>query len=200
MRVNPLPGAALLLALIGVVCAVPAHAAITIQRVPLPQAYTPGQIIDVTVTIQNSDSSTPAALGIVETVPGAWTLQSVSATIPAMIPIKSPEATNPDGTINLSFYYINIPPFPITFTYRVKTGAADTGALNISGHAIYRFSGAEQQSPVVVTSVTATPAAAGGAGCTGCSQTAKSLGVPLGDLFVSALALVTLLALSRQKG
>jgi hypothetical protein len=212
MRSRQLIGAALLMALLVGALGAPAQTAapaVTIQRVAVPAVYTPGQIIDVTVTITKNDSRDVTAIAVVDTVPGTWTLQSFSATTPVMTPLKGPDVINTDGTKTLSFYYINIPAFPIIFSYRVATGLADTGPLSISGLAKFRFSGAEEQSPVVVTPVMATapsegegePAPDGGCtGCTGCSQGAKDLGITLGDLFVSALALVTLLALSGRRG
>lgn len=211
MRNRQLIGAALLMALLVGALGAPAQTAapaVTIQRVAVPAVYTPGQIIDVTVTITKNDSRDVTAIAVVDTVPGTWTLQNFSATTPAMRPASGLERVNADGSKNLEFFYITIPAFPVMFTYRVATGLADTGPLSISGLAKFRFSGAEEQSPVVVTPVMATapsegegepPTDGGCTGCAGCSQGAKDLGVALADLFVSALALVTLLALSRHR-
>ena len=208
MRMRQLPGVILLLAVIAAASGAPAQttvSAITMQRVAVPAVYTPGQTIEVTVTIQKSESRTPTAVGIKDTVPGTWTLVNFSAVDPTMRPAVGREVLNTDGSKNMEFAYITIPSFPATFTYRVKTGDADAGQMNISGYALYRFSGAEEQSPVVNTPVNANstegePATGGGCtGCSGCSQGAKDLGVTLGDFFVSALALATLLALSRRR-
>jgi hypothetical protein len=210
MRIRQLLGAALLAAIVVTAFSAPAQTAapaITIQRVAVPAVYTPGQNIDITVTVNKTDSRTPAALGLKDTVPGTWTLLNFSAVDPAMRPAVGRETLNADGTKNFEFAYITVPSFPAMFTYRVKTGTADAGQLNISGYALYRFTGAEEQSPVVNTPVNAMSPAegepapdSGCTGCAGCSQNAKDLGVTLGDLFVSALALLTLLALSRQRG
>jgi uncharacterized repeat protein (TIGR01451 family) len=187
-----------------------AESAITIQRVVVPALYTPGQVINVTVTMQKNDPRDVQAIALVDTLPAAWTFQSVSSTNPLMTPLKGSEEANADGTKTVTFYYINIPSFPITFTYRVTTGTADSGALSISGLAKFRFTGAEGQSPAVITPVTAIPPAEGetstegesaaGSGCTGCNQTSKDLGVSLGDVFAAALALAVLLSLTRRCG
>ena len=213
MRIRQCAGAALALALIVTASRATAQngaSDITIQRVALPAAYTPGQIINVTVTIQHTDAENVLSLGVKDTVPGSWRLATgnpVFSADPAMKPAAARDIINEDGTRNFEFAYIAIPPFPATFTYRVQTDPADSGPLIISGRAVYRHTAGELQSPVVNTPVNANtategePATGGGCtGCSGCSQGAKGLGVTFGDFFVSALALATLLALSRRRG
>ncbi len=210
MRIRQFFGAILLIALMGGTFSATAQSAtpsITLQRVVVPAVYTPGQIIAITVTITKNDSRTLTALGLKDTVPDTWTLESYSAIDPSMRPPVGPAA----GSNSMEFAYITVPSFPVTFTYRVKTGDSDSGQMSVSGYAFYRFTGAEEQSPVVNTPVVAAiptegesategETVAAGAGCTGCNQTAKDLGGILGDLFAGGLALATLLALSRQRG
>ncbi len=210
MRIRQLFGVILLLAAIDAAFSESAQAAITMQRVIVPAVYTPGQIINVTVTINHTDANNILALGIKDTVPGSWRLASETpyfSANPDMKPAAAQDIDNLDGTRNFEFAYILIPPFPATFTYRAQTDTSDSGSLTITGHAVYRQTGSELQSPVVETVVQANsstegePATGGGCtGCSGCSQGAKGLGVTLGDFFVSALALATLLALSRRRG
>jgi len=211
MRIQQLSFLALLPALIGAALGAQAQttpSTFAIQRVAVPAVYTPGQVIDVTVTITETGTATPAALGIKDTVPGTWALQTFVAADPAMRPAVGRDILNEDGTRNIEFAYINMPAFPAMFTYRVKTGATDAGQLNISGRAIYRFTGAEEQSAIVNTPVNANASSTEGettdttgcSGCAGCNQSTKNFGVTLGDLFVSALALMSLLALSHRRG
>ncbi len=211
MRMRHLIATVLLLALAGFPADAGAQAtssAVTVQRVVVPAVYTPGQIISVTVTLQKDDARTVQALVLQETVPSAWTYQSVSSTNPRMTPIKGQDVTNATGTKTLSFYYIDIPDFPISFTYRMTTGADDAGAITVSGLAKFRFAGAEEQSASVATPLVATMTPEGetptegetatSTGCTGCSQGTKGVGTALGDLFASGLALLTLLAVAHR--
>ena len=208
MNIRHAATTAVLLALLGAAAATAQTAApsVTIQRVAVPAVYTPGQIIDVTVTITKNDSRAITSIGLVDTVPGTWQLDSFYATDPAMRPGVGREVINDDGSKSFEFAYITIPSFPAMFTYRARTGSEDSGTGSISGYAKFRFTGAEEQSPVVVTPVMAAGSGNegeptdGGDGCAGCGQSAKSIGATLADLFVGALAVLTLLALSRHKG
>ena len=203
----------LLAALTALSVSAPAQApSITVQRMVVPAVYTAGQDISVTVTITKNDTRAVTAIALQDTVPGKWTYLNVSSTNPTMTPLKGQDIPNADGTKTLSFYYVSIPTFPITFTYRVTTGTADLGALGITGFAKFRFTGAEEQSPIVATPVVANAATEGepptegetgtgtGGGCSGCNQTAKDFGGILGDIFAGGLAFITLMALSRRRG
>jgi len=215
MRLRLLCGAALFMYWAGLaVCAHAQTAAspVTIERNVVPTLFTPGQVVIITVTIKKTDPRNVSAIAVQETVPGSWTYQNVTATDLSMFPLKSPDIANENGTKTLSFYYINIPSFPVTFTYRMLTGTADSGALSISGLAKFRFTGAEEQSPVVSTNVMALPSTEGEVqaegepgntgcdGCAGCNQTAKDLGGALRDLAPAVLGLLALAALSRRHG
>ncbi len=213
MRIWSLLGVALAVAFVGLAAGAPAQTAvpaITLQRNVVPALYTPGQLITVTLTINKNDTRDVTAVAVQETVPETWTYENVSSTNPGMTPIKGQETGNDNGTKTLPFYYIAPPAFPITFTYRMTAGTVDSGSLSIFGRAIYRFAGAEEQSPVVTTPVVAIVQTEGESGtegepadrtaCSGCNQPGKNMGTMLGDLFAGGLAFLSLLALSRRHG
>ena len=102
----------------------------------LPAAYTPGQKIQITVTI--TFTGVISALGVQDTVPEGWTY--VSATCPIRPPAKA------EG--ELSFAWLTDFSSPLKLTYTVQVPENDCGRKKISGHVLYRRMGGEEKASI----------------------------------------------------
>ncbi len=121
---------------------------LALQRTVEPAAYAPGEDLLVTLTITAEGSGTVTALGGEETLPAGWQFkESVAGPNgdPPIIPGKTP------GKVEWAF--INIPEFPIQFSYRVTVSASSRGTQQISGYLRYRLTGGEILSPEVTTEI-----------------------------------------------
>ncbi len=104
-------------------------------------SYTPGDVVEVKVTLNKKKDDLVRALGLAETLPQGWTFDSVIAG-------DHPDLVPPQGRENLlEFAWFNIPEFPTTFTYRVRSAAKDAGRAVITGQAVFRTDGPEYRSP-----------------------------------------------------
>lgn len=111
--------------------------------------YTPGEAVDITVTIDAASSGTITAMGLSETIPAGWTYASavlVSGALPGVLPSVGDMDT-------LDFVWFIAPSLPCSFTYRLIPAADDSGTKTISGLVQYRTTGAEQTSDVVNTDI-----------------------------------------------
>lgn len=118
-------------------------ATMTLKReMPGGGAYTPGQTLDITVTL-NADGTDPIrAMGLIEDLPPGFTFAGV-------VGGDHPDLSPPRGREDkLEFAWFNIPTFPTTFTYRVNVPQEADGVLNISGETLFRTTGPELRSPV----------------------------------------------------
>ena len=103
--------------------------------------YTPGQFLDITLSLEYRGENPVLALGVIETLPAGWTYHSVGGG-------KRPDVIQfvPGPPAILELAWVNTPAFPIVFTYRVTVPAGETGPKEISGHAIYRTLGPQRES------------------------------------------------------
>ena len=108
--------------------------------------YWPGQTLTVVLTIRNPIRLNVSALGLKETLPTGWVLQSVVESSNAVV-VPSNGAT---GT--LEFAWMDIPPFPIKVVYTVSVPSDADGQVVISGYVLYRTVNSEElTSPIVET-------------------------------------------------
>ncbi len=77
--------------------------------------YVPGQNIDITIHIDKEGPQDITALGFQDTLPAGWTYVSLAAT--GTPPPVFPSAGQTDL---LEFAYVDVPTFPVEFTYTVK--------------------------------------------------------------------------------
>lgn len=97
-------------------------------------AFTPGEVLDVTVTITAEDGSAISAVGLTETVPDGWTFVSVDGEIGQVPPISPHEGDTGD----LGFIWFAVPDFPVTFTYTLQVPADAEANADITGWVDYR--------------------------------------------------------------
>lgn len=112
-------------------------------------AYTPGSPLEVQVSMNYGGADPVTALAVVETLPEGWTFGKVTGGTPPAVAPKEGAA----GVVN--FIWINIPAWPATFAYSVNVPQGVSGAQKISGQALYRTSGDQQQTGTIVTEINA---------------------------------------------
>lgn len=109
--------------------------------------YTAGTPLLVNVTLEYFDADPVTALGLEETIPSGWTFDGVvSGSAPQIQP-----SVGSSGT--LSFAWVSVPPFPITFQYRLNVPSGVTGVKQIVGQAQYRTTGDPLVSNVATTDI-----------------------------------------------
>lgn len=105
-----------------------------------------GNALDVTVRIDQYSKEPVYALASIECLPQGWVFDGVVRdTRPGifLVPNRGAEGT-------LEFIWVDIPAFPVTFTYRVQTNGLPGAIL---GQALYRYLGAEQATLAELTSI-----------------------------------------------
>lgn len=108
--------------------------------------YWPGQTLTVILTIRNPIRANVSALGLKETLPTGWVLQSVEESSNAVV-VPSSGAT---GT--LEFAWMDIPPFPVKVVYNLTVPNDASGPATLSGYVLYRTVDSEElTSPIVET-------------------------------------------------
>jgi hypothetical protein len=109
--------------------------------------YIPGTTIEVTVQLDLSSDGTPIALGLEETLPPGWSYQGqVSGPMLIIQPAVGKEGL-------LEFAWLVVPPFPLTFVYRVGIPSDATGPQLIQGQGLLRILTVEDEvrTPETVT-------------------------------------------------
>jgi len=104
--------------------------------------YVPGETIDVTIHIDKEGPQDITALGFQDTLPAGWTYVSLAAT--GTPPPVFPSAGQTDL---LEFAYVDVPTFPVEFTYTVQVPADESGSVTIGGDVVV---GTETKSSAVV--------------------------------------------------
>ena len=120
-------------------------AGVTLAR-SAPTEYSPGETIQIQITIRATDGDSISAIGLSELIPAGWTF--VSASGPAIVP-----ATGATGT--LDFAWVAPPTFPYTFTYQVLAPNDARGPVEISGSIEYRQDAGPYTTTAVVSSLEA---------------------------------------------
>ncbi|MBI2424142.1 MAG: hypothetical protein HYV27_15025 [Candidatus Hydrogenedentes bacterium] len=119
--------------------------AVRLVRTVPGNAFTPAEPVEVTLTVEYTGKEPIHALAVEEILPDGWSfLSTAGAHTPAIVPEEGAAGT-------LNFVWIQVPPMPLTFTYRALPATAAT----IVGKAIYRRSGGEEQSELCVTELKA---------------------------------------------
>ena len=113
------------------------------------ETFEPGKPFQVTVTISAATAGQITAMGLRETIPPEWRLESVAGASGAP-PDVSPA---PGATNLLEFAWITIPQFPYTFTYMVTPPEGDGGTKVIHGALEYRQMTGAHYAPPVITEV-----------------------------------------------
>ena len=113
--------------------------------------YIPGKSLTVTVTFTKTTSENILALGLTSLFPKGCQFQGVSPTnAPAIYPTSSRAVSN--GINPFEFAWIDIPPFPFSFSFNVYLPSDLQGAYQITTQAIYREAGPQLCSNIVSTS------------------------------------------------
>ncbi len=117
------------------------------RRIP-SGGYEPGTAMTVEITLRYTEADAVTSLALEETLPSGWTFNSlISGSIPNMGPSSGASGT-------LTFLWVAIPAFPMTFRYRVNVPPDASGTYQLYGFARYRTSGDEIVSNQAVTYVT----------------------------------------------
>ncbi len=109
--------------------------------------YTPGQPLEVTITMSASAPQGLTAIGLYETLPPQWTFTGMRG-LTGEPPTISPA---PGQMGVLEFAWIQIPNFPYTFAYVVTPPTSTGGPAYISGQIEYRTNASAQKSPPVIS-------------------------------------------------
>ncbi len=102
--------------------------------------YIPGTALTVKLTIKNPSKISVSALGLNETLPEGWQLQTVISNSGATV---SPE---PGATGTLQFAWVDIPLFPVSVTYVVSVPQDADGPVVFTGQVLYRTPTSEELS------------------------------------------------------
>lgn len=109
--------------------------------------YAPGEAIQIDVLLEHEGPAPASAVAVVETIPPGWTFEGISGgTAP---PIKPAQGTKG----NLSFIFIEVPPFPIKFTYTLVPAADSAGEQSIKGRVAYRSENMPLEGVEIVTTI-----------------------------------------------
>lgn len=106
--------------------------------------YTPGQPLEITLTLSGTSTEDLRAIALAETLPGGWTFSSMQAVSGDLPPI----APSSGDTDILEFLWINMPNFPYSFTYTAIPPEDACGPVQLSGQLFYRTNGPEYRSSV----------------------------------------------------
>lgn len=119
------------------------QSSLAMERTGSVAFYTPGQTVDLTVTLTPDTSGQINAVGLDETIPSGWTFDSVlSDPAPQVVP-------QPGVSGTLSFAWFPTPSFPLTFTYRLNVPESSTGTKQVNGAGLILVEGDEVFSPNV---------------------------------------------------
>ena len=113
------------------------------------ESFVPGKPLEVAVTISAATAGEITAMGLRETLPPDWRLETVGVDGGA-----PPDIVPAPGTAGvLEFAWIAIPQFPYTFTYAVMPPEGDSGTKTINGALEYRQTGGSLHAAPVLTEV-----------------------------------------------
>ena len=103
--------------------------------------YTPGERLEITLSIESTLTLPPRGFAIEESIPEGWLYSGVIAgDQPSLEPFA--------GTTSLlEFVWFAVPEFPASFTYTIRVPEDVQGPQEISGVVIYRTDGPELRSP-----------------------------------------------------
>lgn len=111
--------------------------------------YTPGQPLEVTITMSASMVEGLTAIGLYETLPPEWVFGGLRG-LTGDPPTVSPQ---PGDMGVLEFAWIQIPILPYTFAYIITPPETGGGPVYISGQIEYRTHGGAQKSPPVISNL-----------------------------------------------
>lgn len=114
-------------------------------------AFTPGDVVEVSVQMGYDGGEAVTAVGLQTIIPDGWKFDGLSG---GATPTIAPDAGR---TGVLEFAWIQPPPWPATFTYRLRVPETENAARELSTTAMYRTSGDQLTSNTA--SATLTPKA-----------------------------------------
>lgn len=123
-------------------------AAVSLTRSVAGGGFTPGQSVDISLTIGKGCPANFSAIGVEEALPSGWTVDPIN---PFVGEAFGADAVFRDGVLEI--FWITIPAVPITVTYRAQVAAGAPATAQISGTAIARYTGQEIASDPVVTTL-----------------------------------------------
>lgn len=113
-----------------------------------PPSFEPGQTLEVVVVVQAAGSGQLLAMGLRETIPSGWSMESVGGLSGAPPDI----APGPGTQGRLEFAWVTPPDrFPYSFSYTLLPPEDAGGAQYIHGALEYRLMGGANYAPPVVT-------------------------------------------------
>ena len=108
-------------------------------------SFTPGQPLEITVGMNCGPDEPVTAMAVVEQLPEGWTFAALGeGDAPAIKP-------KPGAGGRLDFVWINVPKWPAVFSFSVNVPPDETESQTLSGQALFRLTGPEEQSAPVVT-------------------------------------------------
>ncbi len=115
-----------------------------------PSEYTPGEPVEITVSISAAQLGEITAMGLYETIPPGWTFAGMRGVTAA------PPAVGPEEGFGemLEFAWITPPELPYTFAYMLNTPPDGGGSQILSGQTEYRTNAGRHVSPPVFTETT----------------------------------------------
>ena len=104
------------------------------------QAFTPGDVVEVSVQLGYGGAETVTAVGLQTVLPDGWKFEGLSG---GAVPTIAPDAGR-SGL--LEFAWIQPPQWPATFSYKLRVPETETAARELNSTAMYRTSGAQLSS------------------------------------------------------
>ncbi len=125
-------------------------ACLHMTRTPAATYYTPGEPLDIVLTLESGCTREVTTLGIEETLPEGWSFISGEA-------VEGPPPVQwraPDMIGRLEIFWINAPNFPIVLRYQTMPPETAQGPAAFSGQVVYSLnSDSPQRGPEVMTTL-----------------------------------------------
>jgi hypothetical protein len=111
------------------------------------EGYVPGEPVEFEVLVEQQGQGNLNAVAVVETLPAGWTFDAITGgTVPPIKPQPGKEG-------DLSFIFVEVPSFPLTFSYTAKPPADATGEAQVKGKVVYRAESQPMEGAVLTTTV-----------------------------------------------
>ncbi len=107
--------------------------------------YTPGAPLEVSLKLDYGLEDRVTALAVQEVLPEGWTFGKVTGGAGPAVPPEEGVA----GTV--TFIWIQVPQWPIEFSYTLNVPGGQSGAVQLEGYPVYRTSGEELRGNTVET-------------------------------------------------
>jgi len=109
------------------------------------ETYEPGGEVSVTVRLEKEGDAPVRALGMKEVLPSGWSYQAAEGG-------EQPDLNRQSGG-TVEFAWITVPAFPFEFSYTLRAADGAAGAQTLTGEVLYRLSGPELSSGMVLSEI-----------------------------------------------